>query len=45
MIQILQLPLGPLQTNCYVLACEETLKAAVIEAIESASIGPTIYTN
>lgn len=31
MIQILQLPLGPLQTNCYILACEETLKAAVID--------------
>lgn len=31
MIQILQLPLGPLQTNCYILACEETSKAAVID--------------
>jgi glyoxylase-like metal-dependent hydrolase (beta-lactamase superfamily II) len=31
MIQILQLPLGPLQTNCYILACEDTLKAAVID--------------
>ncbi len=31
MIQILQLPLGPLQTNCYILACEETLQAAVID--------------
>lgn len=28
---ILQLPLGPLQTNCYVLACKETGKAAVID--------------
>jgi glyoxylase-like metal-dependent hydrolase (beta-lactamase superfamily II) len=28
---ILQLPLGPLQTNCYVLACNETQKAAVID--------------
>jgi hydroxyacylglutathione hydrolase len=31
MIQILQMPLGPLQTNCYLLACEETLQAAVID--------------
>ena len=31
MIQILQLPLGPLQTTCYILACEETLQAAVID--------------
>ena len=31
MIEILQLPLGPLQTNCYILACEETLAAAVID--------------
>ncbi len=31
MIQILQLPLGPLQTNCYILACEETMQAAVID--------------
>ena len=30
-MQILQLPLGPLQTNCYVLACENTMKAAVID--------------
>ena len=30
-IKILQLPLGPLQTNCYVLACEETGKTAVID--------------
>ena len=28
---ILQLPLGPLQTNCYVLACNATRKAAVID--------------
>lgn len=31
MIEILQLPLGPLQTNCYILACQETLKAAVLD--------------
>ena len=30
-MQILQLPLGPLQTNCYFLACEDTMKAAVID--------------
>jgi hydroxyacylglutathione hydrolase len=30
-MQILQLPLGPLQTNCYILACEETNDAAVID--------------
>ncbi len=28
---VLQLPLGPLQTNCYVLVCQETGKAAVID--------------
>ena len=31
MIQIFQLPLGPLQTNCYILACDETMQAAVID--------------
>jgi len=31
MIQIRQLPLGPLQTNCYLLGCEETQVAAVID--------------
>jgi hydroxyacylglutathione hydrolase len=31
MIDILQLPLGPLQTNCYILACQETMIAAVID--------------
>ena len=31
MIKLLQLPLGPLQTNCYLLACETTGKAAVID--------------
>jgi glyoxylase-like metal-dependent hydrolase (beta-lactamase superfamily II) len=31
MIQILQLPLGPLQTNCYLLGCEQTMQAAVID--------------
>lgn len=30
-IKILQLPLGPLQTNCYVLGCLETQQAAVID--------------
>ncbi len=31
MIQILQLPLGPLQTNCYIAACDETHEAVVID--------------
>jgi hydroxyacylglutathione hydrolase len=31
MIDILQLPLGPMQTNCYILACQETMQAAVID--------------
>ncbi len=31
MSEILQLPLGPLQTNCYILACIETNQAAVID--------------
>lgn len=31
MIEILQLPLGPLQTNCYIFACTETMQAAVID--------------
>ncbi|MFT7587032.1 MAG: hydroxyacylglutathione hydrolase [Cellvibrionaceae bacterium] len=31
MIEIQQLPLGPMQTNCYILGCDETLKAAVID--------------
>lgn len=31
MIQIRQLTLGPIQTNCYLLGCEETLEAAVID--------------
>jgi glyoxylase-like metal-dependent hydrolase (beta-lactamase superfamily II) len=31
MIQNFQLPLGPLQTNCYLLACDETKQAAVID--------------
>lgn len=31
MSKILQLPLGPMQTNCYVLACETTQQAAVID--------------
>lgn len=28
---IIQIPIGPLQTNCYILGCEETGKAAVID--------------
>ena len=31
MIKILQLPLGPLQTNCYLLGCEQTMQAAIID--------------
>lgn len=31
MIQILMLTLGPLQTNCYVVGCEKTRAAAVID--------------
>jgi len=31
MIEVLQLPLGPLQTNCYILVCEETMETAVID--------------
>ena len=31
MIEILQLPLGPLQTNCYLATCTETLETAVID--------------
>ncbi|MFQ5419407.1 MAG: MBL fold metallo-hydrolase [Anaerolineae bacterium] len=31
MAQILQIPIGPLQTNCYILGCEETMQAAVID--------------
>lgn len=30
-IRVLQLPLGPLQTNCYVLACTTTRRVAVID--------------
>ncbi|MCA9867787.1 MAG: MBL fold metallo-hydrolase [Anaerolineales bacterium] len=30
-IRIMQLPLGPLQTNCYILACTTTRQAAVID--------------
>lgn len=30
-MKILQLPLGPLQTNCYLLACQETRQAVVID--------------
>ena len=37
---ILQLPLGPLQTNCYLLVCDETRKAAVIDPARD---GRTIY--
>jgi glyoxylase-like metal-dependent hydrolase (beta-lactamase superfamily II) len=31
MIEVLQLPLGPLQTNCYILACTQTMEAVVID--------------
>lgn len=31
MIQVLLLPLGPLQTNCYIVACEQSGKVAVID--------------
>ncbi|MCA9917469.1 MAG: MBL fold metallo-hydrolase [Anaerolineales bacterium] len=31
MIEILQLPLGPLQTNCYLVTCKETMETAVID--------------
>jgi len=31
MIEILQLPLGPLGTNCYIVGCDETMKAAIID--------------
>lgn len=31
MLQIRMLPLGPLQTNCYIVACDESGKAAVID--------------
>lgn len=31
MIEILQLPLGPLQTNCYLVACQQMNEAAVID--------------
>jgi glyoxylase-like metal-dependent hydrolase (beta-lactamase superfamily II) len=30
-VQVLQLPLGPLQTNCYILACTATGEAVVID--------------
>jgi glyoxylase-like metal-dependent hydrolase (beta-lactamase superfamily II) len=30
-LRMLQLPLGPLQTNCYILACTTTNRAAVID--------------
>lgn len=31
MIQIQQFPLGPMQTNCYLLGCEQTMQAAIID--------------
>lgn len=31
MVTILQMPLGPLQTNCYLLGCDETMQAAIID--------------
>jgi glyoxylase-like metal-dependent hydrolase (beta-lactamase superfamily II) len=43
MIEILQLPLGPMQTNCYILACEDTLNAAVIDpSWNGRAIGATV---
>lgn len=30
-MKVFQIPLGPLQTNCYLLGCEETKQAAVID--------------
>ncbi len=42
MIEILQLPLGPLQTNCYLLGCQQTMEAAVIDpAWDGRSIAAT----
>jgi len=31
MTTILQMPLGPLQTNCYLLGCDKTMEAAIID--------------
>ena len=31
MLQIRQLTLGPLQTNCYLVGCEKTLEAGIID--------------
>jgi hydroxyacylglutathione hydrolase len=31
MLQVRQIPLGPMATNCYLVGCEETLQAAVID--------------
>jgi hydroxyacylglutathione hydrolase len=43
MIDILQLSLGPMQTNCYILACQETMQAAVIDpAWDGRSIAATV---
>lgn len=42
MIDILQLPRGPLQTNCYILGCQQTMQAAVIDpSWEGAGIAAT----
>ena len=30
-LSIIQMPMGPLQTNCYVIACNETKQAAIID--------------
>ena len=30
-LSVIQLPLGPLQTNCYLMACTVTQQAAVID--------------
>ncbi len=37
-MKIFQIPLGPLQTNCYLLGCEETKQAAVIDPSWSADV-------
>ncbi|MFQ5398596.1 MAG: MBL fold metallo-hydrolase [Anaerolineae bacterium] len=41
-MKIVQLPLGPIQTNCYIFACEETMTAAVVDpAWDGRSIAAT----
>lgn len=46
MVQIRQLTLGPIQTNCYLVCCEETYQAAVIDpAWDGRSIVATAETD